>query len=239
MSREKQVRSTTTKDSTGTISYSSMTSSLLICDSRGKGLEFYINQECTQRNIRTHFTVITAPGATITTAVNSANRYLHSRSFDFIYLMTGVNNLTSKSSNGKVTPVFTEIPNMVDVVTDYLTWAKSYLKQYSKYVIICQFVGLDINVYNLHRGHMTDFDAAQTIINDGVITLNQVVTMLNRDDHLTAPWIMDTIHSLTNGRRINKYSRFYDGLHPNETTQKLWSTLITKAAKTNINLHPH
>ena len=98
--------------------------------------------------------------------------------------MTGVNNLTSKSSNGKVTPVFTEIPNMVDVVTDYLTWAKSYLKQYSKYVIICQFVGLDINVYNLHRGHMTDFDAAQTIINDGVITLNQVVTMLNRDDHL-------------------------------------------------------
>ena len=83
---------------------------------RGKGLELLINEECTQRNIPTRFTVSTSPRATIVKAVREAEPILQSKSFDYIYLMAGVNNLTSKSSNGKITPTFNEIPNLVDVL---------------------------------------------------------------------------------------------------------------------------
>ena len=212
-------------------------SSLLICDSRGKGLELLINEECTQRNMPTRFTVSTSPGATIVKAVREAESILQSKSFDYIYLMAGVNNLTSKSSNGKITPTFNEIPNLVDVITDHLTWAKSFLANYSPRVIICHLIGLNIDTYNAFHGHMTNFHTAQEIINEGAVMLNQVVTEMNRDAQLTAPWIMDTVHSLTNGRRIHKYNRFYDGLHPNDCTQKLWAKRIAKAANTNLCLH--
>ena len=176
---------------------------LVKTNSRGKGLALLINEECTQRNIPTRFTVSTSPGATIVKAVREAESILQSKPFDYMYLMAGVNNLTSKSSNGKITPTFNEIPNLVDVI-DHLTWTKSFLANYSPRVIICHLIGLNIDTYNAFHGHMTNFHTAQEIINEGVIMLNQVVTVMNRDTHLTAPWIMDTVHSVTNGRRIHK-----------------------------------
>ena len=153
--------------------------------------------------------------------------------------MVGVNNLTHKHSNGHVSPRFTEVGNLVDVMTDHLTFAKKELYKASPNIVICQITGLSLLHYNryvdpLYNGYPYPFH--QFVINEGIIYVNQVITLMNTDSGLVSPWIQDTVHCLTHGKRINKYQRFYDGLHPTPKTQDIWARLITRGINTNLEL---
>ena len=212
---------------------------LLVTDSRGNSLDYRIPHICKHWNINAKVETLILSGMNLNKAPDKILDYLDGRIVDMIILMVGVNNLTHKHLNGHISPRFTEIGNLVDVMTDHLTFAKKELYKASPNVVIAHITGLSIIEYNRYidphyEGYPYPFQ--QFVINEGVIYLNQVITLMNTDAGLVSPWIQDTVHCLLRGQRINKYKRFYDGLHPTPKTQDIWAKLIARSIKTNLEL---
>ena len=107
------------------------------------------------------------------------------------------------------------MPETVDALTDELTIAKYFLKNFADNIILCHLIGLDLLAYNNHLNkhqraatsiqQPTNDD--QSLINDTCVTLNQTITIINGDDNLQSPFLQDTIHCLVKGKRIHKYIR--------------------------------
>ena len=124
-------------------------------------------------------------------------------------------------------------------MTDYLTSAKKELYKASPNVVISHITGLSLIEYNryiepLYEGY--PYPLHQFVINEGVVYIYQVITLMNIDSGLVSPWFQDTVHCLSYGKRLNKYKRFYDGLHPTPKTQDIWAKLIARSIKTNLEL---
>ena len=62
--------------------------------------------------------------------------------------MEGVNNLTLKHCSKRITVTFDEIPNCVDTMFTKFERARELLMKYSRRIIICFLIGLDIDKYN-------------------------------------------------------------------------------------------
>ena len=71
------------------------------------------------------------------------------------------------------------------------------------------------------------------MIDEGVVHVNRVIVNINEESGLVGPWLQNTVHALFKGKRIHKYLRFHDGLHPDPQTKLLWSRLIAKSILTN------
>ena len=106
------------------------------------------------------------------------------------------------------------------------------LKRHVPKMIICHVIGLDIQVYNkdIERVEVTEM---QKVIDDEVPLLNAAIDSINMNAEVVGPWLTDTVHSWTNGRRIQKYKRLSDGLHPSEDKCLLWAKKISKAIVKN------
>ena len=84
---------------------------------------------------------------------------------------------------------------------------------------------MHLDTYNRHT---TNYATAQQVIDEAIIFVNHAVSSMNLDVGFKAPWIQDTIHSLTHGHRYHKYAKLRDGLHPHEETKDVWARLIAK-----------
>ena len=89
-----------------------------------------------------------------TTVVRAVPRFLErdSTGSEYVILLAGVNNLTKvkwsyNRSRHTVSPVFDNIPALVDSLTDSYTEAKMILAREGHQCIICELTGLDINRY--------------------------------------------------------------------------------------------
>ena len=206
-------------------------------------------------NTDCYFELIFKPGATIHTASKEilSARLNH---YNLVLLFAGVNNLTRKESNNRVSMFYHETPEAVDHLTDDLTFAKQFLKCFADHVILCHLIGLDLRTYNMHfknrqllnttssqtnlfhmntkRSNTADYSEEQAILNDICVTLNQTITLINDDDGLQSPFIQDTIHCLVRKKRVHKYIRFGDGLHPDTDTVKLWAKVFAKGIHKNL-----
>ena len=87
---------------------------------------------------------------------------------------------------------------------------------------------------NTKRSNTADYSEEQAILNDICVTLNQTITLINDDDGLQSPFIQDTIHCLVRKKRVHKYTRFGDGLHPDTDTVKLWAKVFAKGIHKNL-----
>ena len=161
--------------------------------------------------------------------------------YNLVLLFAGVNNLTT-TNHDSVSFAFSEMPETVDGLTDELTIAKYFLKNFADNIILCHLIGLDLLAYNNHLNkhqraatsiqQPTNDD--QSLINDTCVTLNQTITLINGDDNLQSPFLQDTIHCLVKGKRVHKYIRFRDGLHPDDRTVQLWAQVFAKGISRNL-----
>ena len=172
-------------------------------------------------------------GATIEKMENIATEYLKNRHVDQAYFFVGVNNLTDKHTNGKVTGVYTDYQNLVENMEHRLDKTALSLRQFVPKLILCHVLGLDIQVYNKDIKH-DDVMKMQSVINEGLPLLNSAIDSINMNANVKGPWLTDTIHSLTNGRRIHKDKRFSDGIHPTKDTCEIWARKIVKAIRDNL-----
>ena len=79
---------------------------LFIFDSRGRGMQTRIGSLIHESAMPINVHTITLPGSTIATATQYVERTFTERTFDFVYLMVGVNNLTLRLSSKYVIPIY-------------------------------------------------------------------------------------------------------------------------------------
>ena len=195
----------------------------LLADSRGRHLDTYIDHELSVLELSNiKVTVRFSPGARLDRIFYDAETHLRDFKYDMIILLGGVNHLTMLSKNKTVIPIFSD-----------LTWFKNAISHLGHRLVICQLTGIDLNRYNHTTGQ---FSAQQNVLNEGVVLVNRVIVNMNEESGLVGPWLQNTIHALHKGRRIHKYLRFRDGLHPDAVTMTLWSRLIVKSIITNSRL---
>ena len=166
---------------------------LLITDSRGRNLEAPLKHYSSVLDVNVNFTVIVRSGARIVDLVSYSSEVLRRQSFDFVIFLGGVNNLSMKLKSGCISPIYTEVPLMVDNICDAMNWAFYSLKPLCKKLVMGQLIGLDFDAYNLYKTNtVTEYHEQQDDINQGVRYINHAVTLLNNDHSAVAPWIQDT-----------------------------------------------
>ena len=151
----------------------------------------------------------------------------------------GVNNITKLYSEKQILLNYNNIPDLVDSMDDMLTALKSKLQEKVPKVVVCHLVGLDILRYNFEKKGrnpllLTDYCRLQMIIDESIPFINRAIDSMNMSSNLIGPWIEDTIHANINGKRVHKYLRLHDGLHPSISTKKLWAKKLAKAFLNNI-----
>ena len=162
-----------------------------------------------------------------------AKEYLQTHPIDQAYFLVGVNDLTEKHLNGKVTGIYTDSANLVEMMENKLDKTAIVRRKYVPKLILCHVLGLDMQTYNKGSEHENS-DSMQKIINEGLPLLNAAIDSINMNSNVKGPWLNDTIHNLTNGRRIHKYKRLFDGIHPTKETCEIWAKKIVKAIKDNM-----
>ena len=192
-----------------------------------------LREQVKKTNLKVDIDIEMLRGATIEVMVPKAKKYLRECHVDQAYFFVGVNNLTEKHTNGKVTGIFTDSANLVEIMEQKLDCAMDTLKQFVPKMIICHVIGIDISVYN-KTTKTSDTASMQQVIDDGLPLLNAAIDSINMNSNVKGPWLTDTVHSLINGQRVHKYKRLPDGIHPDEATCKIWAKKIIKAIENNI-----
>ena len=108
-----------------------------------------------------------------------------------IYFMGGVNNLTLKHFPKRITATLDEMPNCVDTIYMFTKFERAWelLMKYSRKIIICFLIGLDIDKYNFEMtGEQTNNHRQQLIVNDTVTYINRALFSLNMDLDMHTPW---------------------------------------------------
>ena len=174
-------------------------------------------------------TVQTLGGARIENIVEKADhRFPEKRQYDIIYTFVGVNNLTIKWYEGKVIPVYDNVPELIETLTDAYIKLKSDLKLRARKIVVCQIVGIDIDEYNkyLSEGY---WYYQQNVINSAMPILLHTINLINRDDEFKSPWITGSVHNYVNRKQYNRYANLRDGLHPHKATKVKWAKLFTNS----------
>ena len=184
---------------------------LIMADSGGAGLEKRIRAEISKNHANLHnrldLTVRPMGGAHVEDIIHKMDQVLpDSELFYIIYTSVGVNNLTSKKWNGKVAPNFNNVPEIVESLTDGYTKLKSELKTRTNQVVVCQIVGLDIDLYNGYNDEGYWY-YQQEVINEAMPILAHTLNFINRSDAVKGPWITNTIHDFVNHKLYNRYAK--------------------------------
>ena len=210
---------------------------LIMTDSRGTGLDQRITEDM-QKRYPTQYPnlniiVRVMRGAVIENIITKMDKLFPTYStYDMIYTMVGVNNLTSKCAHGKVEPNFDDIPELVESLSDKLSILKTDLKKRAKYVIIGQIVGLDMDRYNEYYAEGRWF-YQQIVLNQAIPMLANTTNCINKENDVYSPWIANTVHEYVNHKLYNKYRKLKDGLHPSSQTLTKWAKLFSDAIVMN------
>ena len=110
------------------------------------------------------------PGARLETLVKLTENHLRMKHYDLLFILAGVNNLTVKSSSRKVVPLYMEVPQLVDTLTDTLTSVNDTITSIGQNPVFCQLTGIDLNTYN---NTSDEYNVQQQVINEGVMHVNR------------------------------------------------------------------
>ena len=207
---------------------------LLLADSRGYDFERFLNNALYQMGHRNIIVTVKAVGgARFHTLYEELHTEIQNgRTYSLVMVMAGVCYLTNKHLNGMVTPIYTEVGQLLEVMTDRLHKLYNEVTGLGHRIVFCEMVGLDINVYN---GTVGCYNIQQEVINQGLPHLNNIIVCLNEEHGLITPWLQKTVHPLKNdGSRGTKYQRLRDGLHLLTTTADYWIGFLAHACVANI-----
>ena len=159
---------------------------LIMADLRGTLLQEKIQHEHQKENphraAEIEVTVQVMEGAMLDNIIKKMNsKYRKILECDLLYIHAGVNNLTSKKG-AIVQPVFDEIPELVDIITDKITSVKLKLHKSCKNIVMVQIVGIDIGRYNREMDGFWYYQ--QIVINEAMPILAHTINVINKADNL-------------------------------------------------------
>ena len=145
-----------------------------------------------------------------------------------LFHIVGVNNLTDKVGTRKVEPVYDNIPDLMNDLTDKFTKLKSDLKRRCDFIIISQIVEIDIDTYNKNVNQGRWYYQQQEL-NRAMPLLAHTVNLINQAENVIGPWVTGTVHNYVNHKLYNRYAKLKDGLHPTDYTKEAWAKKFAQA----------
>ena len=208
---------------------------LIVTDSRGTGLQEEI-KNIMQKDRGS------APTVKIEVAVlrganldNGCDRLEHeidmNQWFDLIYVMLGVNNLSKKNSNGRIEPIFEDVPTLIEIMLAKFEIFKCQLSTMSNKVVLCQMIGMNISLYNKMP---PVYDVYQQVINESMPILAHTLNLVNADDNTIGPWLTKIVHYWVNHKQYNAYGKLSDGVHYSKQTKHVVAKRIVESILKNI-----
>ena len=216
-----------------------MASILLIMDSRGTNFKEILLEAVNKDVPNAVVELLAVRGANLQSIKTKALSELSSHNYDQAYILMGINNITKLHFEKQILLNYDIIPDLVDSMDDMFTALKAKLQEKVPNVVVCHLVGLDMLRYNIEKQGrnpllLTDYRRLQTIIDDSIPIINRAIDSMNMSLNLISPWIEDIVHANINGKRVHKYLRLHDGLHPSISTKKLWAKKLAKAFLNDI-----
>ena len=207
---------------------------LILADSRLKKFNNYLSFVVQREKLPVNIEIKVVRGGRLENMKELGLSVLENESYHLVIVAAGVNDLTTLNKCTRtVSPVFDDLGQLVDIITDRLHDLKNSLMACTQYLIICQITGIDMNTFNKGR---TDHDLLQDIINGGVRYVNRIVCSINEENAMIPPWTFSDIHiyDKKDKKYIDKYIKFSDGLHPDELLLMRWAEAFTKCIRINL-----
>ena len=172
-------------------------------------------------------------GATLGDLVQLASKHLLSYPYDIVYVVGGVNDITTKyKRSGKIAFEWSPPELIMQHLTAQLKTADDALSRDfpASKVVFCTLVGLELAlVVNSHPVSQLQ----QLAVNEAVFDFNNEVFKINKRRGTFSPSLHRTIHRTKNGRRMCYYEHLEDGLHLSDSIKAKWAAEFTKAASRN------
>ena len=158
----------------------------IVADLQGKGLQQRIRKLCGEFNLNDLDTFVRYyPGAYINRTVNRCLRDLEDVKYDFIYLTTGINELSSC-----VADEISDSDILNNLKPKYLE-GTHILKRICKKVVLWELTGLSFKLYNLSG---KAFSEQLMVLHEVVMELNKYMTAVNNQTQVVSPFIADHTH---------------------------------------------
>ena len=202
---------------------------LVMADSRGRGLEAKIMKKLhamEQFDIRVK--VETNSGATITSLLDIALDYLSRNYYDIMVVIVGVNDLTNLHvdylGNRRISPRFNEVGNILEVLIPRFEIFKDLIGRIAKHrMVFATMIGASFEIHNNVPG---DYGLNQQALNEAVPLINEILMDINAETCFPTPKLADSVHVIRRRHYTARYRTMPDGLHPDATAQKEWSTIL-------------
>ena len=199
-------------------------------DSRGNPLQPLINSANTTNE---HFEVSPYKGATFMELVDIASAYLITHPFDVIYLVGGVNDITTKNHYTKlISYEWGTGPELTTHLASILDRADQHFHKYhpATKVVFCPLIGSDLTrVVNAHNVSEED----QKAVNDAVWEFNTKVFEINTTRNTFCPALQHVVHRFCKGVKRHYYHHLPDGIHLSEYISKKWALQFVKSMTHN------
>lgn len=208
---------------------------LIITDSRGAWLSRELRNYTRDVSMEKYdFRVIYRKGAGLAVLWEIAEYALLTRKIDVLMILGGICDITGPSRDGTGRRVFWPRGNLSDRM-DYVTnIMESIVSNFRLLDLPCRLCflpepGADLIRYN-RLFHPVDWNylIIQEQLENYLVSLHAFTRRLNKSLQMPTPWTLDASHTRRNGRLIQVYSRFRDGLHPALPQVKKWAEIIVQ-----------
>lgn len=203
---------------------------VIVCDSRGKRLQelFYDDNHTIK--------VLMFSGAKLYQSAKLALSYLKRHMPDQIYILSGLNNLTTLDKNTrKVSLTAPEKWKIVQYFEDEINFTTALIRKNvtaKTKIIFVPITGMDLASYN--RTTMESEQACQEIFNDALLDINKIIIARNVSNHCKTPWVHTYVHRYFRGRYHFYYEKLdTDGCHLTDEARSVWSRKLLSAIQAN------
>lgn len=205
-----------------------LTRVLCVGHSRLRHLQPLLNNN--QRNIS--FNCFVFPGATLGHLSFQLRSLLQQNDTHYAYVvvMGGICDLTiqTREPHKRLTPAYSSVSAMVENFERVFALFRESSSLYMNVPIIyIPVVGVHLMKYS---GNDDSVFCYQPVIDQSIPLINIIIKRTNKLNGLPTPEIANTIHHChgRRGRYRTRYSRLFDGCHPDSDTQLLWTREILK-----------
>lgn len=221
-------------------------STLIITDSRGRGLQSQIDKIGTEE--QSSIRVLAHSGAGYELAILKSHGTISITKPSIIIVLAGICDLTFRNKTTKVTGLrFNTVDENVRHVMDAAKSASELLKSTTQSkVLFATLTGLDLADYNYpprrfmssseYKHHCSTSKTThkqQATLDMAVIEINRQITALNKDNAVPTVWTGGVVHLYNKRRHYHYYIRLTDGCHPDDQTKMEWARFIIKAIVTS------
>ena len=170
-------------------------------------------------------------GANYKRLQDEADYYAKFHPFDIIYIVGGVNELTTKDQyTGKYYFKWKDYQELENHMFERITSVKNHLEKEhpATQFILCPMMGINLSVYN------KDFNVQhQEMVDNVTWSFNELIRSIYKETNLYVPDFSRPVHRQFGNNRRNMYHHLRDGLHLNNEALDKWANIAVKVAEKN------